>query len=80
MMQAIYDFLLSLPFRFAYMVLDFLNWVLSIIPAPSINLQSQIDTLPVATLQLLGYCGVWTAAGIVAGAFGIRAVPMLLGR
>ena len=79
-MQEIFNFLITLPARFAYMFLDLINSILNLIPNPSIDLQAYINSLPVEALQLLGYVHMWTAIGMISAAYATRGILMIFGR
>jgi len=79
-MQELWDLLLSLPYRFAYAIIDFLQWLLNLIPAPSFSLQTYFNGLDPALLGLLSAINFFSALAIVASAFGVRAILMIFGR
>lgn len=79
-MRELLEILSTLHIRIGYAIVDFIQWLLNLVPAPSFDLQGAVNSLPLAILQLLGYCQVWTAAGFVATALGVRAILMIFGR
>jgi len=79
-MQNLYDLIAEIAFRFINAALDILEWLMNLVPAPTFSLQTYFNGLPSDALMLLGYCNVWTAFGLLASAYAIRAVLMVFGR
>ena len=78
--KEIYQSVIDLPFIVGHLLLDFMNWVLNLVPSPAFDLQALFNSIGLPTLQMLSLVGFWQAAGILASALVIRAILMIFGR
>jgi len=76
----IYHAIVDFPFRMIHVLLDLVNYVMSLVPSPTFSLQSYFSGIDPAALQMLGLIGFYQGVGLVVAGLTVRAVLMLFGR